>query len=243
MPGRRIAAGLVLGAGCLLSGAWAAEGLRSTLISKPELRFDLSESGGGRFHLVHRPTQGDVMPVAVVTTSPGRMTIERFPLPQGTPADVEVATLERLFVLAMRHEPLTRFSFDGQEGYSQDGLQVRLAHERERALKRAGIPGKPWAMVTMAAVRRPNAGGDDVAVRVMHQRRPVVGTPIFFNRAPHFGCSAKTGADGIAACTLRDMHPEEHGHEEHKEPVVATYPGDVRPERALPPTTLVIKAR
>ena len=70
------------------------------------------------------------------------------------------------------------------------------------------------------------------------------GASVYFNRAPHSGCSARSLPDGIATCLLVDQHGDEDSHsEDDKVSVLATFPGEVRPERVLLPTTLIMNPR
>ena len=55
---------------------------------------------------------------------------------------------------------------------------------------------------------------------------------------------AKSRANGVATCHLVDREGDEDSHTgEEKVAVVATFPGDVRADRVLVPTTLVLSAR
>jgi hypothetical protein len=258
---RRIAAGLLIGAGCLVAeGASGATQLSrvpgSRLVSKPELRFGLSQSVQGTDQvtlLVHQPAAGEPFPLARISTSPGHVFIERLAAPAGKApkADVNVAVTEHLYVLALRQEPEARFCLadigkrcdPARQGYSQAELLRRLIEARRSALKR-GDQAKaalPWRMVTMSPAAPAAADPDHVAVRVVHDRRPMEGATVFFHRAPHSSCVGKVGADGVAACELVDQHGHADGEHDDEGPVVVTYPGDIRKDVVLVPSTLVMK--
>jgi hypothetical protein len=53
---------------------------------------------------------------------------------------------------------------------------------------------------------------------------------------------AKSREDGLAVCHLVDQHGDDDAHADDGDvPVVATFPGDVRADRVLVPTTLVLQ--
>ena len=259
---RRIAAGLLIGAGCLVAcgGAMAAELSRvpaSRLVSKPHLQFGLSQSVTGVEQvtlLVHRPAAGEPLPLARISARPGHVSIQRLAAPGGKamPAEVSLAVTEHLYVLALRQEPEARFCFadvgkrcdPAKGGYSHTQLLRKLLDLRRSAIGRAGNEAKavlPWRMVTMSRTATAAADHDHVAVRIVHDRRPMEGATVFFHRAPHSSCVGKAGADGIAACELVDQHGHADGEHDDEGPVVVTYPGDIRGDVVLVPSTLVIK--
>jgi hypothetical protein len=276
---RRIRGGLGIGAACLLTAACAlgervsplapsdlpvvvySAGSRvpgSTLVSRRDLQFRLFEGqwrGSPVTLLLHRPAVGDSFPVAVIQVSQKHVSFYRLPLPKVTAdaADLQVATLENLYVLALRQNAEGKYCLTAvsqscdaaKDGHSHAELLRALARERESALTRASRdkPGIPWRVISMIAA--PPAGGDadQVGVRLMRDERPMEGATVFFNRAPHSGCFAKTNADGIATCELVDQHGDGDSHAEHdRTPVVVTYPGDVRADLVLVPMTLVMQA-
>jgi hypothetical protein len=77
-------------------------------------------------------------------------------------------------------------------------------------------------------------------VRVIAHDRPLQGADVFFSRAPHSGCVARSDAAGLAACELVDYHGDDGDGDASGVPVVATFSGDVRPDRVLVPTTFVL---
>jgi hypothetical protein len=93
----------------------------------------------------------------------------------------------------------------------------------------------------MATVVASGADADEVAVRVTTEEGAVEGVSIYFNRAPHSSCVGKSGKDGLATCHLVDQHGDGDAHEDDGAvAVVATFPGDVRADRVIAPTTLVL---
>jgi hypothetical protein len=67
--------------------------------------------------------------------------------------------------------------------------------------------------------------GDQVGVRITSDRVPMAGATVFFNRAPHSGCVAKSAENGVARCVLVDQHGDDESHDDHdKVRVVATFP-------------------
>ena len=259
---RRIAAGLLIGAGCLVGAvdALATELTRvptSRLVSKPQLQFGLSQSVRGTEQvtlLVHQPSAGEPFPVASISASPGHVSIQRLAVPgaKGIPADLGVASAEHLYVLALRQDPEARFCLadigrqcdPGKRGYSHAELLRRLLELRRSAVQRAGHEAKavlPWRMVTMSRAATAAADHDHVAVRIVHDRRPMEGATVFFHRAPHSSCVGKAGADGVAACELVDQHGHTDGEHDDEGPVVVTYPGDIRRDLVLVPSTVVLK--
>jgi hypothetical protein len=171
---------------------------------------------------------------------------------EGEGSDLNVATLEHLYALALRQEPLARFGFaDGTEpcewakdDHSHAEFLHELARARQHAValadqRRASVA---WHVVSMAPAEMNRANADEVGIRVMSDQGPMEGASIFFNRAPHSGCVAKSRHDGLATCQLVDQHGDDGEHsDEGKVPVVATFPGDVRAGRFLLPTTFVLR--
>ena len=236
----------VMAAACLLTGAAAFAEIqyrsipRSTLVSKPELRFKLAPQRRGDAQvmvLVHQPAHGEVVPVAEISSSNDRVAFSL--LPAAARADLKVVTLEHLYVLAMRQDPEATFSFDDRKQLSHTELLRGLVQARGRAAQGSGA-GAPWTMLSMAPAR--SGGDDEVAVTVKNASGPMKGVAIYFNRAPHSTCHAKTDDAGLARCQLVDQHGDEEAHgDEGKVAVVATFPGDVGKDRVLVPMTLVMR--
>ncbi len=160
----------------------------------------------------------------------------------------ELATLEQLYSLLLRQEPEARFCLgDGtlpcdadRDGTSHAQLLKSLAERRTRLADRIDA-AVPWRVVEMQATPNRSWDADVVAVRATAQQAPLEGVDVFFNRAPHSICRARTRADGVATCRLVDPHGDEHLHD-HAAPVVATFPGEVGALRVLPPTTQLLPA-
>ena len=163
-----------------------------------------------------------------------------------TRADHERATLEQLYAHVLQLEPQARYCLSGsarpcdptRDGVSHAEVLRALADARDRAAP--GISAAvPWRVVEMMAVPTRSSDADVVGVRATAHQVPLEGVPIHFNRAPHSLCVARTRADGVAICRLVDQHGEEEEHD-HPASVVATFPGDVRTDRVLLPTTYVL---
>lgn len=160
----------------------------------------------------------------------------------------DLATLEQLYVLLMRQDPLARYCF-AEGSVTCDAAATGLSHpqalevvaaRRERAA--AGVAGAiPWRTVEMHGARRHPGDLDLVGVAVLAPQGPLQQARLYFNRAPHSICGARTGDDGWASCRLEDQHGDGDQHD-HATSVVVTYPGEVRPDRVLLPTTYVLPA-
>jgi hypothetical protein len=278
-PGRRWTCGLAAAAGGLLAAACAVAsplqpdrlvadalvlaasgGARvqpSRLVSRRELPFRMVqklEATGRTTVLVHEPAVGERMPVAILAASKTRgkstVAIHRLRIPPSPQAsDVELATLEHLYSLALAEEAEAAFclaaighSCDAsRQGRSQAAVLDEIRKAREGLASPLADRAVPWRAVSLAAARG-KKDEEEVRVVVRDARGPLAGGSVAFHKAPHFGCRATSGSDGVASCRLADLHPEEHTHDEHDDaPVVATYSGDVRKEHVLLPTTLVMK--
>ena len=232
----------------------------SKLVSRPDLEFKLAELQWESYRvtfLLHQASGREPSPVAVMSSfQAGNKAQVWFQglAPSGLDADrsgLEIAMIEHLYGLALGQDPEAGFCLTGfgrgcgrvADAYPHAELLRELSEARERALLRAHRSGSnvPWRVVAMAGAP-PNSGHDDqVAVRVFSEGRPIEGARVFFNRAPHFGCSARSLPDGLATCRLVDQHGDDDAHaEDDKAAVLATFPGDLRPERVLLPTTLVM---
>ena len=269
---RRSKVGLALAAGCLLMAACAADAgsvddapayspvPTSTLVSRRDLQFKLGHVQRGACRvtfLAHQARGAEPLPVAVMwfwqSDRAAHVSVLRLAQAAGSEgSDLNVATLEHLYALALRQEPLARFSFaDGlqpcepaKDDYSHADFLRELFRARRDAVARADHRGTSvaWHVVSMAPAGGGHAKADEVGIRVVSDQGPMEGATIFFNRAPHSGCVAKSRHDGLATCQLVDQHGDDGEHsEEHKVPVVATFPGDVRDGRFLLPTTLVLQ--
>jgi hypothetical protein len=183
--------------------------------------------------------------------------IQRF-APNEPKADrngTEVATIEHLYGLLLGQDPEAGFCLTGfgrtcgrvDDEYPHAALLRELHEARQRATTRAHRSGSsvPWRVVAMTAAMSSDSGNEDqVGVRLVGEGGPLAGATVHFNRAPHSGCSARSSPDGLATCRLVDRHGDEDSHsEDEKAPVLATFPGDVRADRVLLPTTLVMSPR
>lgn len=177
-----------------------------------------------------------------------------------TPHPLDLAALEHLYRFAVNHVATDKFRFrvvkDGRaDGRLQSGeekthaqLLAQLASARQCVTDALGAtgaePAKPWRAVSIRSI--PTAADKMVvAARVSDVSGQVVGAMISFSRAPHFDCSAKSDSTGLATCRLEDTHghgEDVHGHADHGHAsanTIATYPGDIRPEVIMLPTTSV----
>jgi hypothetical protein len=280
---RQLKAGLVIAAGCLLTAACAgtpttvgqprmgipvpaaSDYVRmpvSTLVSKRDLPFKLAQMQRGADRLtllMHQPAGGEPSPVAVISSSQSgdkaHVSLHRLPLGAGRAdaADLDVATWEHLYVLAIGQEPEARFCLAyaaqpcdaARHGYSHADLLRELVRARQHAVERAHPGGNvmvPWRVVSMAPAPASGADADEVGVRVTSEQGPMEGASVFFNKAPHSSCVARSREDGLATCHLVDQHGDDGSHaEDDHVAVVATFPGDVRGDRVLVPTTLVMQ--
>jgi hypothetical protein len=119
-------------------------------------------------------------------------------------------------------------------------LQV-LAGLRERAAWH--MPeAVPWRVVDLQSAIALPGDADTVGVRATSQAWPLPNIAIHFDRAPHSLCTTRTQPDGVAICRLEDQHADGHQHD-HATAVVATFPGDVRADRVLLPTTRVLQGQ
>ncbi|MEO6746776.1 MAG: hypothetical protein ABIN08_20040 [Caldimonas sp.] len=265
---RRFRVGLALAAGCLLTAPcladWRAEGeslvyapaLGSTLVSRPDLPFKLArvERGASRtMVLAYQAAGSKPVPVAAISSSapepdaPVSVHLRWSADEPSDPPALKVAAFEYLYALALRQEPEARFclAYGAQRceaangGSSHAELLRELVRARERAVERASPSSAvAWHVVAMAPA---SIDGDQVSVRITSDRAPMVGATVIFNRAPHSGCVAKSGENGLARCVLVDQHGDDESHADHdKTRVVATFPGDVRGGRVLVPTTFVL---
>ena len=128
-------------------------------------------------------------------------------------------------------------------GLSQAGLLRELALAREQALGRGQRTGttRAWHVVTLAPVDGDRADSE-VRARVADDRGPMSGVTLYFHRAPHSGCAAKSLASGVASCHLVDQHGDDDAHaQDEAVAVLVTYPGDVGIERTLLPAMLVMR--
>lgn len=266
---RRVAAGLAFTAGCLLTACQtvAPPGLdtvreyaaapASRLVSRRDLQFKVAEVEQGTSRLMvlaYQAPGGKPSPVAALSSSRSgdetHVSVQRLPLPEAgdDQANLDVAAIEHLYTLVMRQDPEARFCLTSgnqrcnaaKDGHSHSALLQELARARQQAAGGAGRTTIPWHIVSLAPSAMKHADSDEVSVRITSDLGTMEGVTVYFNQAPHSSCVAKSGEGGVAACHLVDQHGDDASHAGHeKAPVVATFPGDVRVERILLPTTLV----
>jgi hypothetical protein len=258
---------VMLAAACALLASCASEpvaqptaleyrpALRSTLVSGRDVTFVVAQwqQGAERTTVLARQQAGAApYPVArLVQVSQGpklQVSVQRLPESGGGAGHAvqDSAALEQLYALVLRQEPQARYCLGNgskpcnpaRDGVSHAEVLLALADARERAAERSPA-AVPWRVVEMAGAPSQSSDADVVGVRATAHQVPLEGVAIYFNRAPHSLCTARTGADGVAACRLVDPHGDEHDHD-HAAPVVATFPGDVRSDRVLLPTTYVL---
>jgi len=99
-------------------------------------------------------------------------------------------------------------------------------------------PPKPWRAVSLETA---GSGHDRrvVSARLRETRGPLTGATILFTRAPHLECSGTTDGTGWASCRLEDSHGHDDDDEVQGAPTLASYPGEVRADHVLLPTTSI----
>lgn len=206
---------------------------------------------------------GKAVTVAVQLLAPPATAPAAEPADQATPAagratsaasraDVAIATLEQLYSLVLRQEPEARYCpLDLQAvpagdatacqapALPQAALLADLAERRTHAARQTPS-AVPWQVVALQAAPQRSWDADLVSVQALGPQGPLAGIPVYFNRAPHSICQARTGGDGVATCRLQDQHADGHQHD-HAVAVVATFPGDLRPAQVWLPTTQVLR--
>ncbi|MDO9316192.1 MAG: hypothetical protein Q7T97_16785 [Burkholderiaceae bacterium] len=258
---------VVLAAACTLLASCASEPVvtptnvefrpapRSTLATRRDLDFFVAkwQSGAESTTLLARKQDGAApRPVArllQVRQGPElHLAVQQ--LPQAWSAadhtDHEIAAVEQLYALVLRQEPKARYCLGSgaglcdaaRDGVSHPQVLQALADLRERAVVRAPA-ALPWQVVRMQGTPTRSGDADVVSVRATGPQGPLEDVAIYFNRPPHSICAAHTRADGVATCRLEDQHGDGDQHD-HATVVVATFPGDVRPDRVLLPTTYVL---
>jgi hypothetical protein len=232
---------------------------------QPVARLDLAQQGDTPVVTVQLlphgvSANGDGLPLAgavAATTDAGSIA-----------AELALATLEQLYSLLLRQEPGARYCLQddlhagpytgphtGQAApqpapdaavpdcptttLSQAEALRHLAALRTRAVQRASAV-VPWQVVVLQPGPQPSWDADLVTVQATGPQGPLAGLAVYFNRAPHSICQARTGTDGVASCRLEDQHADGHQHD-HAAVVVATFPGDLRPDRVWLPTTGLLR--
>ncbi|MFO1328472.1 MAG: hypothetical protein U1F56_14030 [Rubrivivax sp.] len=222
---------------------------RSTLVSARDARFVVAQWQQGDASttlLARQRADATPQPVArLVQVRQGQdwqVAVQQ--LPADSAAELPGTAIEQLYALVLRLEPQARYCL-GQGAQPCDAAreggthaEVLQALARQRASQSS--PGAvPWRVVDMAGAPTRSWDADVVGVRATGPEGPLEGVAIYFNRAPHSLCIARTRADGVAVCRLEDQFHDGHLHD-HATAVVATFPGDVRSDRVLLPTTFVL---
>jgi hypothetical protein len=228
---------------------------RSTLVASRDVNFVVAhEKRGEELTTVLARQRAGFPPQPVAQLVQQRqgadlhVSVQRLSEPVSAPdsAAEETAVFEQLYALVLRHEPEARYCLGSgrrqcnpaRDGVSHPALLNALAAARDREAPRTRT-ATPWRVVDMSRAPAGTADADVVGVRATTHRVPLEGVAVHFNRAPHSLCVARTGPDGVASCRLEDQHGDGHLHD-HAATVVATFPGDVRPDRVLLPTTYVL---
>lgn len=164
---------------------------------------------------------------------------------------MRVTALEHLYSLVMRQDPFARYCFSegagdcdaAKAGRNHSGVLLHIAAARQRAVVESGQASgaATWRSIAL----RPTREGKDpdvVAALAFDGHKPLENVNVFFNRAPHSSCTAKTTRQGLARCRLVDQHGDEHDPAvERATPVLAVYPGHVEQAVVRLPTTLVVR--
>lgn len=207
----------------------------SLLVSRTDLAFSVGRAPD-RTVLAHEAAGGRVAVASINQAEDGRLCIA---LPaEGSDRALRVATLERLYGLVLGQDPMAAYAVGcaGGQRQSQGEALRDLALARAQAL---GEGEKPWQVVTLAPTAGPGTG-DAVRVRIADAGWPLSGATVFFHKAPHSGCMAKSGGDGVASCQLVDHHGDDDDHGDEHASVLVTFPGEVGEQRTRVPMTLVM---
>jgi hypothetical protein len=229
--------------------------MRSTLVSNPDLRFVAARRRQAEALvtvLAHQSHGQTPRPVAqltkIVQPAGSTVSVQRFPAPaaESDSGAVQTATLEQLYAMLVREDPKARYCMaigalpcdPVLDGISHAELLRSLAEARARAAGPQGARAD-WQVVELGAPPVPVLDADIARVRVTRNQIPLSDVVVYFDRAPHSLCHARTDAQGVAECRLVDQKGDEHTHD-HTAPIVATYPGAVATTGALLPTTAVL---
>ena len=252
-----LAAPVAHGAVTLPAGSVYQPAPLSALSTRRDLRFLTARWSAGDLImtvLAHQPDAGAAQPVALLQQhrAGAWASVRSLPLQDGpAPSDaIALAVVEQLYAMVFRLDPLSRYCIEtgadeARPACHAAGMGVRhgqalqvLAAQREQAARH--LPSAvPWQLVEITPVARPSADFDTVGVHLVGQGGAIERQAIHFNRAPHSICIARTDAEGLATCRLEDQHGDGSQHS-HAAEVVAIFPGELRPDRVLLPTTLVL---
>jgi hypothetical protein len=229
---------------------------RSALVSSRDQTFLLAKRQQGAqltTVLALQRAGADPQPVArIVRVHQGQelqVSIQRLPL-SGSPTEVaidQLVTLEQLYALVFRQEPEARYCL-GSAGQPCNAMRDGVAHAKvlnalaaAREQEALRVPAAVlWQVVEISDAPARSADADVVSVRLTVDRAPLTGIEVHFDRPPHSICSGRTGGDGMAVCRLVDSYGDEHDDEQAM-PVIVTFPGVVRTDGVLLPTTYVLR--
>ncbi len=228
---------------------------RSTLVTQRDLRFLVAKwQAGATTTTVLALAQDGATPrpvarlVQVRQDTALHVSVQRLTGPSAATGrdHAEFAALEQLYSLVLRQEPQARYCLGNgdvpcdavRDGMAHAQVLQALAELRRQAVVRA-TDAVPWLVVEMQGAAPRSWDADVVGVRAIGPQGPLQDVDIYFNRAPHSICAARTGSDGVATCRLQDTHADGHQHD-HATTVVATFPGRLRPDTVLLPTTAVL---
>lgn len=239
---------------------------RAGLVERTDLQFLVASSPGhtdSRTWLARRAPDGRIQPLAWIHTQAGlgerQVSVHLLPEPSvgHERHSLTKATLEQLYALVFRLPPQASFcltegpapcasaastphgpSASGQPKHAQAELLTALAERRAQIA--AQVPGsRPWQVVTLRPGPGPAWDPDLVSVRAQGAQGPKADLAVYFDRPPHAICMARSGPGGEARCRLQDQHDDSHLHD-HSVPVLATFPGEIHPDRVLLPTTQLL---
>ncbi|MEF7612521.1 hypothetical protein V4F39_01275 [Aquincola sp. MAHUQ-54] len=208
-------------------------------------------------YVMYQAPMGETHPVAAAVVDRSRWRSTRVsllalssPAAKEAGAAVEVARLEHLYTIGFRQEANARFCLVGdcesEQLLSQAEALQQIAQRREcvaaalPASVRTTVPG--WRIVTLRPQEVLPGDNSVVTVRVSDQAGPLSGVQVMFTKPPHAACTATSRADGTATCQLADNYGHAGGHPEFdREPVVATFPGNLKGNPILLPTTQLLR--
>jgi hypothetical protein len=247
----------------LISPASTGRAADSALISRRDVEFNTShaEWKGHRLTMLwaDSPREGSKLVAVNISTvegGAGRTSISWLPQPpgaRGREAMLNLTSLEHLYAMTLATAAEGEFRFatgidgaDGSATSSQADVLRKIAAARQCIVGnlgwQAGDAVARWEVVLMESHETANHGDNDaVAVRVKSESGPLSGAHVSFARAPHSGCAAMSDAQGVAACTMQDLHMHGAHEDGHDAPVVATFRGNVGPAEIQLPTTLVLR--
>lgn len=206
--------------------------------------------------VMYKPAGGDAHPVAAMVVDSSEWRTKRvlltwLSLPDTVrPAPgLDLARDGHLYTMALLQDAEALYcvssssgNCDGGPSRTQGEALQRIALHRECALAAqppsARVDAPRWRVVTISAQEALPGARARVSARVSDQDKPLAGVQLVFSRLPHSACTATTQGDGTATCELSDAQGHEGGHPEFdREPVLVTFPGDLRGNPILLPTT------